>query len=255
MKIDDEVAIRCLNTNCPSQLLRNLIHFSSKNAMDIDGLGESIITAMVNKKMIKSASDIYKLTKQDLLDMERMGEKSSKNILKSIENSKTRGLDKLLFGLGIRHVGQKAAKLISEKLENIDGIINASKEDISSIPGLGETVAESINLYFSLPQSIELIDDFKSLGISMYYKSNISNDKFKNMIFVLTGSLENYTRGEATEIIEKMGGKVTSSVSKNTSYVLVGDEPGSKVEKAQKLGVPLISEENFERMIKEKSTD
>lgn len=250
MKIDDEVALRCLNTDCPSQLLRNLIHFSSKSAMDIDGLGEALITSMVNKKIISSALDIYKLSKNDLIKLERMGEKSSENILKAIEKSKTRGLDKFLFALGIRHVGQKAAKLIAVKFENIDNIINASKEDISSISGLGETVADSLSSYFSLKHNIDLIENLKSCGIKMNYETNIENYRFKNMNFVLTGSLNNYTRGEVTEIIEKMGGRVTSSVSKNTSYVLVGSEPGSKAEKAKKLGVPIIFEKDFENMIK-----
>ena len=250
MKIDDEVALRCLNTDCPSQLLRNLIHFSSKSAMDIDGLGEALITSMVNKNIISSALDIYKLSKNDLIKLERMGEKSSENILKAIEKSKTRGLDKFLFALGIRHVGQKAAKLIAVKFENIDNIINASKEDISSISGLGETVADSLSSYFSLKHNIDLIENLKSCGIKMNYETNIENYRFKNMNFVLTGSLNNYTRGEVTEIIEKMGGRVTSSVSKNTSYVLVGSEPGSKAEKAKKLGVPIIFEKDFENMIK-----
>lgn len=255
VKIDNEVAVRCLNTDCPSQLLRNLIHFSSKSAMDIEGLGESLITSLVNKKIVNSASDIYKLTKQDLMNIERMGEKSSENILESIKNSKKCGLDKLLFGLGIRHVGQKAAKLIAEKFGNIDNIISSKKEEVVSIPGLGETVAESLKLYFSLPQSVELIKNLKLSGVSMEYKSNISGNRFKNMAFVLTGTLENYTRGEATELIEKMGGRVTSTVSKNTSYVLAGGNPGSKVEKAKKMNIPIISEKDFSNMITEKSID
>lgn len=254
-KVDDEVAIRCVNTDCPAQLLRNLIHFASRGAMDIDGLGETLITNMVSLGIINSASDIYELNMQDLLSMERMGEKSSENILNAIEESKSRGLDKLLFSLGIRHVGQQAAKLIAERFENIDNIINTTVEDICSIPGIGDIIAESVVAYFSIPQNLNLIEKLKNHGLVMIFKSIIESQKLKNKTFVLTGSLKNYTRDEATEIIEKMGGKVTSSVSKNTSYVLAGADPGSKIDKAQKLGVDIISEELFEKMINNKSAN
>ncbi len=250
VKIEGEVALRCLNTDCPAQLLRNLIHFCSKGAMDIEGFGETIISNAVNEGMLKSASDIYKLSKDNLMSLNRMGKKSSENILKAIEKSKNRGLDRLLFALGIRHVGQKTAKLIANKFENMDNIMNSSVEDISSIPGLGNTVAESVSFYFKLPQTLQLIDNLKSHGLLMNYNNNVENYKFKNMNFVLTGSLDKYTRGEVTEIIEKMGGKVSSSVSKNTTYVLAGSEPGSKAEKARKIGVPIIYEKEFIEMLK-----
>ncbi len=250
VRVDDEVAMRCVNTDCPSQLLRNLIHFVSKSAMNIDGLGETLVTKMLEDKIIVSASDIYKLSKNDLVNMERMGEKSSSNILNAIENSKARGLDKLLFALGIRHVGQKASKLIASKFKSIDNLINAAKEDISSIPGIGEIIADSIVSYFSVPQNITLIENLKSHNVSMKFQNSVENQKLENVTFVLTGSLNNYTRGEATEIIEKLGGKVTSSVSKNTTYVLAGSDPGSKVDKAKKLGINIISESDFENLIK-----
>ncbi len=250
VKIDGEVALRCLNTDCPAQLLKNLIHFCSKGAMDIEGFGEAIISNAVNEGMLKSASDIYKLSKDNLMSLNRMGKKSSENIFKAIEKSKSRGLDRLLFALGIRHVGQKTAKLIANKFENIDNIMNCSVEDISSISGLGNTVAESVNFYFKLPQTLQLIDNLKSHGLLMNYNNNVKNYKFKNMNFVLTGSLDKYTRGEVTEIIEKMGGRVSSSISKNTTYVLTGSEPGSKLEKAKKLGIPVIYEKEFIEMLK-----
>ena len=254
-RVDDEVAIRCVNTDCPAQLLRNLIHFASRGAMDIDGLGETLITKMVSTGIINSASDIYELSEQDLLSMERMGKKSSENILNAIEKSKSRGLDKLLFGLGIRHIGQQAAKLIAEKFENMDNIIKATEEEICSIPGIGITIAESIAAYFSVPQNLNLIEKLKNYELVMTFKNIVKNQKLKNKTFVLTGSLKNYTRDEATEIIEKMGGKVTSSVSKNTSCVLAGADPGSKMDKAQTLGVDIISEELFEKMINDKSAN
>lgn len=248
-QVDDEVAIRCVNTNCPAQLLRNLIHFVSKGAMDIDGLGETLIANMVEQNIISSPVQLYELNKEKLMSMERMGEKSSQNIINSIEKSKNQNLDRLIFALGIRHVGQKAAKLLACKFENLDNLINASKEKISEIDGIGEVIADSICCYFSVPQNIKLINALKSKGLNMNFIDNSQNSALKNKIFVLTGTLEKYTRGDATQIIESMGGKVTSSVSKNTSYVLCGDSPGSKAEKAQKLGIRIINEDDFMNMI------
>lgn len=248
-RVDDEVAIRCVNTNCPAQLLRNLIHFVSKGAMDIDGLGETLISKMVELGMISSPVQIYELSKEKLASMERMGEKSSQNIINSIEKSKTQNLDRLIFALGIRHVGQKAAKLLASEFENMDNLMSAQKEEISSIGGIGEVIADSIISYFSVDQNVNLIDELRNKGLNMNFESSSKNSVFKNKTFVLTGTLEKYTRGEATQIIESMGGKVTSSVSKNTSYVLCGDSPGSKAEKARKLNVEIISENDFENMI------
>ncbi len=223
--------------------------------MNIEGLGKTLITKMVSGGIINSAADIYVLSMQDLTAMERMGKKSSENVLKAIEKSKSRGLDKLLFALGIRHVGQQAAKLIAEKFKNMDSIIKAKIEEIYSIPGIGMVIAESVAAYFSVPQNLHLIEKFKSYGLVMSFKSIVENQKLKNKIFVLTGSLKNYTRGEATEIIEKMGGKVTSSVSKNTFYVLAGADPGSKMDKAKKLGVEIMTEELFEKIINDNSVN
>ena len=249
VQIDDEVALRYVNIDCPAQLRRNLIHFVSKGAMDIEGLGETLINSMVENQMINSAVDIYKLKKEDILSMERMGEKSSENLISAIEKSKSRGLDKFLFALGIRHVGQKAAKLLAQKFKTIDNIINSKNEEISLLDGIGQIIADSVSSYFSVPANLELIEKFKSCGIKMDFESNIKDRKFENKTFVLTGALSGYTRGEATEIIESLGGKVTSSVSKNTSYVLCGEDPGSKLEKANKLNVKVISEDEFLKMI------
>lgn len=249
VRVDDEVALRCINTNCHAQLLRNIIHFVSKGAMDIEGLGKTLITKMVAQGIVNSPVDLYKITREKLMKLERMGDKLSQNIIDSIEASKLRGLDKFLFGLGVRHVGQKAAKLLADEFKSIDNLILASKEKISEIVGIGKIIADSLVSYFSIPQNIKMIDEFKSLGIKVEFGSNLKGDKFKNEIFVLTGALENYTRDEATEIIESLGGKVASSVSKNTSFVLCGDSPGSKVVKAKKLGVSIISEKEFNEMI------
>lgn len=248
-RVDDEVAIRCVNTNCPAQLLRNLIHFVSKGAMDIEGLGETLISKMVEQGIISSPVQIYELSKEKLSAMERMGEKSSQNIINSIKKSKNQNLDRLIFALGIRHVGQKAAKLLASEFENMDNLMSAQKEEISLIGGIGEVIADSIISYFSVDQNVKLINELKNKGLNMNFESSSKNSVLKNKTFVLTGTLEKYTRGEATQIIESMGGKVTSSVSKNTSYVLCGDSPGSKAEKARKLNVEIISENDFENMI------
>lgn len=250
VKIEDEVALRCINTDCPEQLVRNIIHFVSRNAMDIQGLGENIIINLVKNKIINSAVNLYDLKIEDLIKMERMGEKSSSNIINAINNSKNRGLDKFLFALGIRHIGEKASKLISNKFKNIDNIIKATEEEICLIPGIGDIIAKSITDYFSIQSNIELIEKFKNHGIDMSYKSSSDdNQHLSDKIFVLTGTLENYTRQEATEIIEKLGGKVTSSVSKKTSYVVAGIEAGSKLSKAEKLGINIINEKEFIQLI------
>lgn len=250
VKIENEVALRCVNTDCPEQLVRNIIHFVSRNAMDIQGLGESIIINLVKNKIISSPVNLYDIKVNDLIGMERMGEKSSSNIVNAINNSKSRGLNKFLFALGIRHVGEKASRLISEKFRNIDNIVKATEEEICSIPGIGGIIAKSVTDYFSITSNIELIEKFKNHGINMTYEiSNENNQHLNNKTFVLTGTLKNYTRQEATEIIEKLGGKVTSSVSKKTSYVVAGSEAGSKLSKAEKLGLNIVNEEAFIQLI------
>ena len=249
VKVEGEVALRCVNMDCPAQLLRNLIHFVSKGAMDIDGLGETIVKNMVSQNIIKSAHDIYNLKLEDISSMERMGDKSAENLINSIEKSKSRGLDKFIFALGIRHVGQKASKLIAKTFKSIDNLMIADEEDINQIDGIGDIIAKSIVSYFKIPQNIELIENLKNCGINMEFKDNVIDNKLSGKSFVLTGTLQKYTRTEASKLIESLGGTVTSSVSKKTSYVLTGSEPGSKVDKAKKLGVDIISEEEFENMI------
>ena len=249
VKVEGEVALRCVNTDCPAQLLRNLIHFVSKGAMDIDGLGETIVKNMVSQNIIKSAHDIYNLKLEDISSMERMGDKSAENLINSIEKSKSRGLDKFIFALGIRHVGQKASKLIAKTFKSVDNLMIADEEDISQIDGIGDIIAKSIVSYFKIPQNIELIENLKNCGINMKFKDNVIDNKLSGKSFVLTGTLQKYTRTEASKLIESLGGTVTSSVSKKTSYVLAGSEPGSKADKAKKLGVDIISEEEFENII------
>lgn len=242
---EGQVAVRCVNSDCPQQLTRNLIHFVSKPAMDIEGLGETMIEKLVESGLISSAADIYKITKSDLLNLERMGEKSSENIVNAIEKSKERPLDKVLFALGIPHVGEKASKLITGKFKSLENIINAEESEISEIEGIGGIIADSIKNYFLIPENLHLIEELKAFGLKMQAENKTKGDLFAGQTFVLTGTLEKYTRSEAKELIESLGGKVSGSVSKKTSYVLAGAEAGSKLSKAEDLGVKIMNENEF----------
>lgn len=243
---EGEVALRCNNTDCPAQLLRHIIHFVSRDAMDIDGLGEAVVKSLLDNKLISSPADLYRIKAEDVAKLERMGEKSADNLIKSIEKSKKNSLERLLFALGIHHVGQRAAKLLAQHFENINNLEGASAEDISSINGLGSVIGESVVSYFSLPQTKALIDRLKESGVNMAASMITKESVLSGKTFVLTGSLKNYTRSEMSEIIERLGGKVISSVSKKTSFVLAGENPGSKLEKAKTLGVNIISEDEFQ---------
>ena len=245
-----ESAIRCNNPDCPAQLLRMLIHFCSRDAMDIEGLGDANLELLVNEGMLKTAADIYKLDFDRVAEFERLGKKSADNLKKAVEKSKENDLGKLIFALGIRHIGQKAAKLLADRFQDMDGIISASKDDILSIDGYGEIMAESVVDFFSHPQAIELIDDLKAAGLNMRSEKKVIDNRFEGKTFVLTGTLSQFTRTQASEIIETYGGKTSSSVSKKTDFVLAGEAAGSKLQKAQDLGVKIISEDEFSAMIK-----
>lgn len=247
---DDEAAIRCINPDCPAQLLRNLIHFASRNAMDIEGLGPAVVEQLVNNNLISKQTDIYSLTEEEIASLERMGEKSAQNLTKAIENSKDNDLSRLVFALGIRNVGEKAAKLISERFMSLEGIQNATIEELTEIEGIGEVLAKSIVDYFGNDSAKEMVKTLQSFGVNTLSKKEKVDDRFLGKTFVITGTLEGYTRGEITELIEKYGGKCSGSVSKKTSYVLAGEEAGSKLDKAGQLGVPIISLNDLLEMIK-----
>ena len=247
-----EAALRCTNTDCPAQLMRHMIHFVSRDAMDIDGLGERVLHALVDNSLISSPLDLYRLSKDDIMTLDKKKEKSASNLINAIERSKSNDLYRVIFALGIRNIGQKAAKLLADKFRTLDNIANASIEDISSIDGFGDVMAESVYKYFQLDESKKLVEEIKSLGINTENlsapKSIDENNPFFNKTFVITGTLPNYKRTEAAEIIESMGGKVSSSVSKKTDYVLAGEDAGSKLTKAQSLGIKIIDENEFESM-------
>ena len=247
---EGESDIRCINPECPAQLLRNLIHYCSRDAMDIEGLGPSIIETFVNEGMIKTVTDIYRLNKEKIASLDGFQQTSANNIIESVENSKNNDLSKLIFALGIRHIGAKAAKLLSDEFKNIDNLMNASLEAISDIDGFGDIMAKSAFDFFQSESARELIADLKSFGVNTDSKTVINDNRFEGMTFVLTGTLPTYKRSEASKIIESFGGKTSSSVSKKTSYVLSGESSGSKLDKANQLGIPVIDENEFNEMIK-----
>ena len=242
----------CKNDLCPARKMEGLIHFASRNTMNIDGLGERIIEDFYNMGFIKSISDIYLLSnhKEDLIELEGFGEKSVNNLLESIENSKNNSLEKVLFALGIRHVGKKTAKILAKRYKNIDNIINVNIDELTNVNDIGEIIAKSVRTYFDDPLNLKLIEDLKKLGLNFEYKNDSSDDTLSGMTFVLTGTLKKYKREELTKILEDKGAKVTSSVTKKTTGVIVGDKPGSKYDKALKLGVKIYKEEDVLNIIK-----
>ena len=247
---EGEAVIRCHNAECPAQILRHLIHFTSRDAMDIEGLGPAVLEQLLDAEIISNIVDIYTIDAVRVLSLERTGEKSVNNLINAIEKSKENDLSKLIFAFGIRHIGSKAAKLIAEHFLCMDAILNATVDDFLSIEGFGEIMAESAVEFFSLESTHTMINKLKNLGINMVSKKEIKGNNFAGLTFVLTGTLPTYTRSEAGQIIESLGGKISSSVSKKTNYVLAGEEAGSKLEKAYALGIKVISEEEFNEMIK-----
>jgi len=247
---EDEAAVRCVNPECPAQLLRNLIHFCSRDAMDIEGMGDSVLEKLVASGMLSKASEIYTLKKEDFMTLEGFKDKSSQNLVDAVEKSKGNDLSKLVFALGIRHVGQKAGKILADHFGSMEALMNASLEDLTAIEGFGGIMAQSVLDFFSLEQSKREIEALAALGVNMLSQKEKIDNRFDGKTFVLTGTLPTYSRNEASEIIEKFGGKTASSVSKKTSYVLAGEEAGSKLVKAQSLGVTIITEEEFNEMIK-----
>lgn len=254
--LDGEVALRCMNPDCPAQLKEGLIHFVSRDAMNIDGLGEKVIEQLFEEKLVQSIDDLYRLTKEQLLPLERMGEKSVTNLLNAIEASKENSLERLIFGLGIRHIGAKAAETLARQFETMEKLQQATYEELVAIDEIGEKMAEAVVHYFEQDKVAELIQKLQELGVNMTYKGRTAveivdeENVFLNKTFVLTGKLEIFTRREAKDLIESFGGKVTSSVSKNTDVVIAGEAAGSKLDRAKELGITIWDEATFEEKIK-----
>lgn len=247
---EDGAALRCTSPECPAQRLRNIAHFASREAMDIEGLGISVCESLINNGLVSSAADLYYLEQDKIAELERMGDKSAANLIAAIERSKSAGLARLLCAFGIRQVGQKAAKVLAGSFENLDALIAADAEQLTAIPDIGGITAGFIIEWFSLPQSQHLIGRLRAAGVDFTSHEEKRDDRFAGLTFVLTGTLSDFTRDEASAIIESFGGKASSSVSKKTSYVLAGENAGSKLTKAEGLGIKIISEADFAEMIK-----
>ena len=249
--LEDEAALRCVNPECPAQSLRNIIHFASRDAMDIDGLGTAVATQLVEKDLVHSAADLYDLTLEQLLTLEKFKEKSATNLLHAIENSKQNNLDKLLFGFGIRNIGDKAAALLAEHFGTLEAIREADIEKISEIDGFGGVMGQSVVEFFAKDGTTDLIHRLADAGVNMTWKGEPKGDKLAGMTLVVTGTLETLSRNEAEALIVKNGGKASGSVSKKTAYVVAGTAAGSKLTKAQALGVPVLTEEEFLAMLRD----
>lgn len=254
VRLEEEVALRCINPNCPAQLKEGLIHFVSRNAMNIDGLGEKVIIQLFHENLIHTIADIFRLEREDLLQLERMGEKSVDNLLQAIETSKGNSLEKLLFGLGIRFVGSKAARTLAVQFETIENLQQATYEDFLEIDEIGEKIADSIAQYFSEDEVADLLKELHALNVNMTYMGPKKQDILSDTVFsgktvVLTGKMASYSRTKAKNAIEQLGGSVTGTVSKSTDYVIVGEDAGSKLDKAEKLGIEVWNEQQLREVL------
>lgn len=248
---EGEAIMRCTGIECPAMLFRSLIHFASRDAMNIEGMGPNVIEQLLDRKMIRNIADIYQLTESQIMTLVRMGEKSAENLVDAIEASKQNSLDKLINSFGIRHIGLKTAKVLAKKFSHLEEMMQTSYEEFLEIDEIGEIMAESLVKFFANEQTRDLIQKLKQVGVNMQgNKQEMIDNRFAGMTFVLTGTLPTLSRNEATEMIESRGGKTSGTVSKKTTYVLAGEEAGSKLTKAQTLGVPVIDEEEFQNMLK-----
>ena len=247
---EDGAHIRCTGAECPAQLLRNLAHFASRDAMDIEGLGIAVVENLVNAQLVKTPGDLYFLNEEDVAQLERMGKRSAKKLLAALEKSKGQDLSRLIYAFGIRQVGQKAGKILAARFQTLENLQNATLEELTAVDDIGEITARNILDWMASPQSRHLIDRLREAGVNMTAAEQGSDQRFAGMTFVLTGTLEKFTRDEASEMIETRGGKSSGSVSKKTTYVVAGEAAGSKLRKAQELGIPVLTEEEFLELLK-----
>ncbi len=253
VRTDGEVAIRCSNIECPAQILRSIVHFASKDAMDIDGLGPQVVNLLLENGLIQKVSDIYTVKSEQIASLERMGQKSAENLISAIEASKKQDLSRLIYALGIRQIGKKAGKILAKNFKNMTSVMDACIEDFVGIFEIGEISGKSIVEFFSSDANRQVVSELAAYGVNMEYQDESVSEIFLNKTFVLTGTLPTLKRNEAGKLIEDNGGKVSSSVSKKTDYVLAGEEAGSKLKKAQDLGIPILSEEEFLKILSETS--
>ncbi|MBI3008298.1 MAG: NAD-dependent DNA ligase LigA, partial [Candidatus Omnitrophica bacterium] len=251
MRPEDEAVARCTGIACPAKIKETIVHFASKRAMDIDGLGDKLIEQMVDKKLISDPADLYYLEKEDILKLERMGDKLARNILDAIEASKHRPLSRIIYALGIRHAGEHLSLLLANHFKNIEGLKSASYEELEGIFEIGPAVAQSIHAFFQQKQNLKVIEKLKKSGVQFPKVAEVKGPKpLEGKTFVFTGTMESLSRNEAEEIVQRLGGRASSSVSKNADYVVAGTSPGSKLEEAKRLGRTILSEEEFKKMIK-----
>lgn len=248
-RFEDEVAIRCINQGCPAIVLQSLTHFGSRKAMDIEGLGAQTVTALLDAGLVSDYASLYELTEEQVAALERKGEKSARALIDNIQNSRTSGLSRVVFALGIRFVGERAAKLLADRFRSIDALMNATTEELVAVPEVGPRVAEAITFYFSVPANRERIEKMKRLGLAPTHVAKATGDQLAGKTVVVTGTLSRYSRDEIHKLIEREGGKPAGSVSSKTSYVVAGEAAGSKLEKAKSLGVPVMSEDEFLAML------
>src|SRR5579864_6704922 len=249
VRTEGEVDYRCVNANCPAKLRETILHFASRGVMNIDGMGDALVTQLTDRGLVKNIADLYKLTKSDLLSLERMGDKSAQNVLDEIEDSKKLPLERVIFGLGIRFVGERTAQFLAEHFGSIDALMNAGLEELEEVNEVGPRIAESIREFFDEPRNRELIKRLRDAGLRFAGKKRERGTKLAGKTFVLTGTLAKYSRDEAKKMIEDAGGRVSGSVSKKTDYVVAGTDAGSKLDKAKELGVPVIKETEMEKLV------
>ena len=247
---EDGAALRCTGAECPAQLLRNLTHFASRGAMDIDGLGPAVMQQLIDSGLVRTAADLYGLTPEQLEPLERMGKKSAQNAVDAIARSRDNDLWRLINALGIRQVGEKAAKTLAQRFGTMDALAAATEEELTAVDDVGPITARYLCQWMESPQSRDLLARLKAAGVNMSCKEEAHDSRFAGMTFVLTGALEKFTRDEAGEMIEKRGGKASGSVSKKTTYVVAGENAGSKLQKAQELGIPVLTEDEFLELLK-----
>jgi DNA ligase (NAD+) len=248
VRTEAEVDYRCVNANCPAKLLGTILHFASRGVMNIDGMGESLVTQLIDRGLVKNVADIYSLTRKDLLSLDRFGDKSAQNILDEVENSKQLPLERVIYGLGIRMVGERTAQFLAEHFGSMEALENASVEELQNVNEVGPRIAESIVEFFSIPANRKLIERLGAAGLAFKGKKKERGTKLAGKTFVLTGTLAKYSRDEAKKMIEDAGGKVSGSVSKKTDYVVAGADVGSKLDKAKELGIAVIDEKQMEEL-------
>jgi DNA ligase (NAD+) len=249
VRTEGEADHRCVNANCPAKLRETILHFASRGVMNIDGMGDALVNQLTDRGLVKNVADIYKLTKDDLLRLERFAEKSAQNVLSEIEASKKLPLERVIYGLGIRFVGERTAQFLAEHFGSMDAVMSASEEELLEVEEIGPRIAQSIREFFQEPKNRELVEQLRRAGLTLSGKKKQRGTKLAGKTFVLTGTLAHYTRDEAKKLIEDAGGKVSGSVSKKTDYVVAGEEAGSKLDKAKELGVLVIDETEMANLI------